>query len=130
MWECSACGDVVHVGLFCGVLWAHTRIASLPSIDVPLSCYLSAYFVDTFLSSFYFPDIGEHSYTAVLAHAVTDMGSIDLLVTTMAGNVLLFRTESPYHPYKAWPKQVQGLNGFSSGIQGICIVDSKQGVGM
>eukprot|EP00850_Spirogloea_muscicola_P022864 SM000315S11901 [mRNA] locus=s315:111541:117447:- [translate_table: standard] len=59
-------------------------------------------------------DVGETSYSMVLADNV-DGGDgldrdLDLVVTTMNGNVYCFQTLAPYHPLKAWPSQLQGRN--------------------
>ncbi|KAF5841733.1 hypothetical protein DUNSADRAFT_11513 [Dunaliella salina] len=56
-------------------------------------------------------DIGEASYSMVLADDLDGNGRMDLLVSTMNGNVYAFETPSEYHPLKAWPQQVLGPNG-------------------
>jgi hypothetical protein len=38
-------------------------------------------------------------------------GALQLLVSTMNGNVYCLDTRTPYHPLKTWSAQVQGLNG-------------------
>mmetsp|Transcript_4558 Transcript_4558/g.9807 ORF Transcript_4558/g.9807 Transcript_4558/m.9807 type:complete len:1070 (-) Transcript_4558:202-3411(-) len=55
-------------------------------------------------------DIGETSYSMVLADDLDGNGRLDLLVTTMNGNVYMFETPSEYHPLKAWTSQVMGPN--------------------
>jgi len=42
----------------------------------------------------------------VLADDLDGNGRMDLLVSTMNGNVYAFETPSEYHPLKAWPQQV------------------------
>ncbi|KAL0460071.1 UNVERIFIED_CONTAM: protein DEFECTIVE IN EXINE FORMATION 1 [Sesamum latifolium] len=45
-------------------------------------------------------DIGETSYSMVLADNVDGGDDLDLIVTTMNGNVFCFSTPSPHHPLK------------------------------
>nr|VDD53084.1 unnamed protein product [Brassica oleracea] len=46
-------------------------------------------------------DIGETSYSMVLADNVDGGDDLDLIVSTMNGNVFCFSTPSPHHPLKA-----------------------------
>ncbi|KAL3639439.1 Protein DEFTIVE IN EXINE FORMATION 1 [Castilleja foliolosa] len=55
-------------------------------------------------------DIGETSYSMVLADNVDGGDDLDLVVTTMNGNVFCFSTPSPHHPMKAWRTPNQGRN--------------------
>jgi outer membrane protein assembly factor BamB len=59
-------------------------------------------------------DIGEHSYGMVLADDLLGNGKMDLIATTMNGNVFCFATDSAYRPLKAWRAQNQFLNGFAA----------------
>eukprot|EP00808_Paulinella_micropora_P029977 g51366.t1 len=59
-------------------------------------------------------DIGERSYTMVLVEDVMGDGFLDLVVTTMNGNVFCFATEAPARPLATWPKQRHGLNVFTA----------------
>ncbi len=52
-------------------------------------------------------DVGETSYTMVLADDLNADGKLDLLVTTMNGNVYVFSSPAPYHPLKSWTSQVR-----------------------
>ena len=52
-------------------------------------------------------DVGETSYTMVLADDLNADGKLDLLVSTMNGNVYVFSSPAPYHPLKAWTSQVR-----------------------
>ena len=49
----------------------------------------------------------------VLADDLDGNGHMDLVVSTMNGNVYAFETPSDYHPLKAWPQQV-GMHTHSS----------------
>ena len=51
-------------------------------------------------------DIGETSYSMVLADDLNHDGRTDLLVTTMNGNVYVFETPAKYHPLGSWTSQV------------------------
>ncbi len=51
-------------------------------------------------------DVGETSYTMVLADDFNADGKLDLLVSTMNGNVYVFSSPAAYHPLKAWTSQV------------------------
>uniref|UniRef100_A0A0D9ZF68 DEX1 C-terminal domain-containing protein n=1 Tax=Oryza glumipatula TaxID=40148 RepID=A0A0D9ZF68_9ORYZ len=55
-------------------------------------------------------DIGETSYSMVLADNVDGGDDLDLIVTTMNGNVFCFSTPSPHHPLKEWRSSNQGRN--------------------
>lgn len=55
-------------------------------------------------------DIGETSYSMVLADNVDGGDDLDLIVTTMNGNVFCFSTPAPHHPLKAWRSINQGRN--------------------
>ncbi|XP_044461221.1 protein DEFECTIVE IN EXINE FORMATION 1 isoform X1 [Mangifera indica] len=55
-------------------------------------------------------DIGETSYSMVLADNVDGGDDLDLIVTTMNGNVFCFSTPAPHHPLKAWRSSNQGRN--------------------
>ncbi|GAB2272986.1 Protein DEFTIVE IN EXINE FORMATION 1 [Dionaea muscipula] len=59
-------------------------------------------------------DIGETSYSMVLADNVDGGDDLDLIVTTMNGNVFCFSTPSEHHPLKAWRSTNQGRNNVAS----------------
>lgn len=59
-------------------------------------------------------DIGETSYSMVLADNVDGGDDLDLIVTTMNGNVFCFSTPSPHHPLKAWRLPGQGRNNVAN----------------
>ncbi|XP_042511011.1 protein DEFECTIVE IN EXINE FORMATION 1 [Macadamia integrifolia] len=59
-------------------------------------------------------DIGETSYSMVLAENVDGGDDLDLIVTTMNGNVFCFSTPVPHHPLKAWRSPYQGRNNFAN----------------
>ncbi|DBA92804.1 TPA: hypothetical protein ACH3X1_002991 [Trebouxia sp. C0004] len=59
-------------------------------------------------------DIGEQSYSMVLADDLDNNGRMDLLVSTMNGNVYALETSAVYHPMKAWTSVVHGVNCFTA----------------
>jgi hypothetical protein len=59
-------------------------------------------------------DIGEHSYGQILADDLQGNGRIDLLATTMNGNVFVFGTQANFHSMKAWRGPAHGRNVFIS----------------
>ncbi|KAJ4834760.1 Protein DEFTIVE IN EXINE FORMATION 1 [Turnera subulata] len=59
-------------------------------------------------------DIGETSYSMVLADNVDGGDDLDLIVSTMNGNVFCFSTPSPHHPLKAWRSTNQGRNNVAN----------------
>ncbi|CAM8930148.1 unnamed protein product [Rhodiola kirilowii] len=59
-------------------------------------------------------DIGETSYTMVLADNVDGGDDLDLVVTTMNGNVFCFSTPVPHHPLKTWRSHNQGRNNVAN----------------
>ncbi|KAI5392074.1 protein DEFECTIVE IN EXINE FORMATION 1 [Lathyrus oleraceus] len=68
-------------------------------------------------------DIGETSYSMVLADNVDGGDDLDLIVSTMNGNVFCFSAPSPHHPLKAWRLPNQGRNNVANryGRQGIYV---------
>lgn len=73
-------------------------------------------------------DIGETSYSMVLADNVDGGDDLDLIVTTMNGNVFCFSTPSPHHPLKAWRLPNQGRNNVAHSYerQGIYVTPSSR----
>ena len=61
-------------------------------------------------------DIGETSYSMVLFEDLNGDGLMDLLVSTMNGNVYCFKTRAKYDPLKTWPAQVHSGNGFGTKV--------------
>lgn len=55
-------------------------------------------------------DIGEQSYSMVLADDLDNNGHMDLLVSTMNGNVYALETSAVYHPMKAWTSVVRNAH--------------------
>ncbi len=74
-------------------------------------------------------DIGEHSYTQVLADDLTGNGRLDLLLSTMNGNLFCFETLTPAAPMRSWRSQGQGRNVFQQreGWQGVAIESGGRG---
>lgn len=74
-------------------------------------------------------DIGETSYSMVLADNVDGGDDLDLIVTTMNGNVFCFSTPSPHHPLKAWRSTNQGRNNMANRYnhEGIYVTHSTRG---
>lgn len=56
-------------------------------------------------------DIGESSYSMVLADDLDGNGRLDLVVSTMNGNVYAFETPAEHHPLKVCTAQSFGANG-------------------
>ncbi|KAL5709223.1 Protein DEFTIVE IN EXINE FORMATION 1 [Ranunculus cassubicifolius] len=73
-------------------------------------------------------DIGETSYSMVLADNVDGGDDLDLIVTTMNGNVFCFSTPAPHHPLKSWRSSNQGRNNVAHRLnrQGIYITPSSR----
>lgn len=73
-------------------------------------------------------DIGETSYSMVLADNVDGGDDLDLIVSTMNGNVFCFSTPAPHHPLKAWTSQNQGRNNAASRYnrEGIFVLPSSR----
>ncbi|XP_057458698.1 protein DEFECTIVE IN EXINE FORMATION 1 [Lotus japonicus] len=59
-------------------------------------------------------DIGETSYSMVMADNVDGGDDLDLIVSTMNGNVFCFSTPSPHHPLKTWKMPTQGRNNVAN----------------
>ena len=62
-------------------------------------------------------------YTHVLADDLTGNGKMDLLLSTMNGNLYCFETPTPYTPLRGWRAQAQGRNVWQQreGFQGVVI---------
>jgi len=73
-------------------------------------------------------DIGESSYSMVLAEDIVGNGRMQLIVTTRNGNVLLLGTDMPHHPLNSWTSQLQGRNSFTArtSYQGIYVLESTR----
>ncbi|XP_030479712.1 protein DEFECTIVE IN EXINE FORMATION 1 [Cannabis sativa] len=73
-------------------------------------------------------DIGETSYSMVLADNVDGGDDLDLIVTTMNGNVFCFSTPVPHHPLKEWRSSNQGRNNvaYRNNREGIFISPSSR----
>lgn len=54
-------------------------------------------------------DLGEPSFSMVLAEDVSGSGMMDLVTTTSSGSVYSFRTSSRYHPLKSWTSESKGV---------------------
>lgn len=65
----------------------------------------------------------------MLADDLTGNGQIDLLVSTMNGNLYCFETDTPWEPLRSWRSQAQGRNGFQQreGFQGVVIRGGASG---
>ncbi|CAA7051069.1 unnamed protein product [Microthlaspi erraticum] len=74
-------------------------------------------------------DIGETSYSMVLADNVDGGDDLDLVVSTMNGNVFCFSTPSPHHPLKAWRSSDQGRNNkaYRYDREGVFVTQSTRG---
>lgn len=59
-------------------------------------------------------DLGEASYSMVLADDLAGSGHLDLLVATASGFLYAIRTGAKYHPLKAWPAHAPGLGSAAS----------------
>eukprot|EP01114_Cavostelium_apophysatum_P007935 TRINITY_DN2015_c0_g1_i4.p1 TRINITY_DN2015_c0_g1~~TRINITY_DN2015_c0_g1_i4.p1 ORF type:complete len:619 (-),score=171.94 TRINITY_DN2015_c0_g1_i4:75-1931(-) len=86
------------------------------------------YMIDGSTGCFEKVDIGESSYSMVLADDVNQNGKLDLVVTTRNGDIFVLETTATFHPLKAWTSQNQGRNGFTSKYhqQGIYVMDSTR----
>nr|GEX01904.1 protein defective in exine formation 1 [Tanacetum cinerariifolium] len=73
-------------------------------------------------------DIGDTSYSMVLADNVDGGDDLDLIVTTMNGNVFCFSTPSPHHPLKAWRSHNQGRNNIAARVdrEGVYVTPSSR----
>ncbi|KAJ6331566.1 hypothetical protein OIU76_010028 [Salix suchowensis] len=73
-------------------------------------------------------DIGETSYSTVLADNVDGGDDLDLIVSTMNGNVFCFSTPVPHHPLKAWRSSNQGRNNLANRYnrEGVYITPSSR----
>ncbi len=70
-------------------------------------------------------DLGEHSYAMVLADDLTGNGMLDLVVSTMNGNVYALATQTPFDPLLSWTSANQGRNVHTAryNYEGVRLVD-------
>eukprot|EP00658_Telonema_sp_P-2_P079624 TRINITY_DN7742_c0_g1_i4.p1 TRINITY_DN7742_c0_g1~~TRINITY_DN7742_c0_g1_i4.p1 ORF type:complete len:515 (-),score=87.76 TRINITY_DN7742_c0_g1_i4:493-2037(-) len=68
-------------------------------------------------------DLGEKSFSMILADDLTGNGKLDLVVTTVSGTVSVFETGTPFHPLKQWLSKPHSINGYtaSEGYLGVYI---------
>ncbi|XP_015897105.1 protein DEFECTIVE IN EXINE FORMATION 1 [Ziziphus jujuba] len=87
------------------------------------------YLIDGATSCVDVVDIGETSYSMVLADNVDGGDDLDLIVTTMNGNVFCFSTPAPHHPLNAWRSPNQGRNNVANRYkrEGIFVSHSSRG---
>jgi len=65
-------------------------------------------------------DVGEHIASMPVADDLDGDGSLDLVIGTMNGQVMMLDTNAPYHPLFAWGQMPRHrLNGFTVGEQGV-----------
>ena len=60
-------------------------------------------------------DLGEPSYSMVLADDLDGDGKLDLLASGASGGVYALRTAARAHPLSVWREQVPGGNRFTAG---------------
>jgi len=71
-------------------------------------------------------DLGETSYSMALADDLTGDGKLDVVVSTMAGNVYCFGTNSPFDPLHAWQSQ-SPLQVTSGEWRGVRVHETSRG---
>jgi hypothetical protein len=70
---------------------------------------------------------GEHMSATPLVDDVDGDGKLDILLSTVSGQVILIGTDVPHHPMNAWPSLPKHrFNGFTHGVLGISIPDSDR----
>ena len=57
----------------------------------------------------------------ILADDVTGNGELDLIVSTMSGNIYCLGTHVPFHPAMAWTSHMNGPNGFTARDGYVCV---------
>ena len=75
--------------------------------------------VSTAVVLFVFPPL------QVLAETMLNNGRLQLVVATMNGNIMLFDTDFPAAPLRAWPAEMpgRGVSTLRSGWEGIHVVE-------
>ena len=65
---------------------------------------------------------------SVLADDVTGDGLLDLVVSTMSGNVYCIGTHVSYHPAMAWTSHMNGPSGFTvrDGYHGVWVTPASR----
>jgi len=72
-------------------------------------------------------DTGEHIYSMPLADDITGDGTLDIIIGTMNGQVIVLDTNVPYHALNAWPSfPKHRLNGFTHGHMGISVPEIER----
>jgi hypothetical protein len=71
-------------------------------------------------------DIGEKVYSQILAADLNNNGRIDLIVTTMNGNVFSFGTQVPTHPLRTQESQYQLVPVYREDYHGIYAVEQTR----
>ncbi len=84
-----------------------TRLKDGPAMHIAIMSFDGyLYLIDGISGCADSVDIGEPSYSMVLADDLEGDGKLQLLVSTMNGNVYCFDTGARYHPLRAWTAQV------------------------
>ena len=68
-------------------------------------------------------DFSEHSYAMVLVDDINGDGLLDLLFSSMNGNMYAVNTQSPYHPLKAWSSE---HSTYRHGVHGVFIAEETR----
>ncbi|XP_029120714.1 protein DEFECTIVE IN EXINE FORMATION 1 isoform X2 [Elaeis guineensis] len=101
-------GRVMSPVLLVDLSTRHEKSKGLTLVTTSFDGYL--YLIDGATGCADAVDIGETSYSMVLADNVDGGDDLDLIVSTMNGNVFCFSTPSPHHPLKEWRSSNQGRN--------------------
>ena len=62
----------------------------------------------------------------VLADDVNSDGYLDLIISTLSGNVYAYQTSTPVEPLKMWPERFHSLNGRTARENHVGITISPQ----
>ncbi|KAG5243070.1 DEFECTIVE IN EXINE FORMATION family protein [Salix suchowensis] len=119
-------GKVMNQVLLVDLIKHGERSKGLTLVTTSFDGYL--YLIDGPTSCADVVDIGETSYSTVLADNVDGGDDLDLIVSTMNGNVFCFSTPVPHHPLKAWRSSNQGRNNLANRYnrEGVYITPSSR----
>lgn len=88
-----------------------TRLTDGPSLHAVVPSFDGfLYLIDGLTACADTVDVGESSYSMVLADDLDGNGRMELVLSTMNGNIYVLETPSDYHPLKTWTAQVMGPN--------------------
>ena len=69
-------------------------------------------------------DFSEHSYAAVLVDDINNDGLLELIFSSMNGNIYAVRTKAPFHPLLSWTNG--GMVTYRKDFHGVLLMEETR----